>query len=167
MSYVDLFTDTDQTIQHLSTIVSEVDIVLQSQYAGFAAVSAITVYELAIKNVFFEFSRKKHISYGNFVEKHFHRINGRIGLKDIRDEYLPRFGEKYKNKFQSLLNLRDAISIAQQNGSVKSSYGNLVVWRNEFAHEGRVPTNATFAEVYRAYDLGKIVIDCLAQALVR
>jgi hypothetical protein len=166
MSYVDRYSSADQTIGHLASIVGTVDVALRAQYVGFAAVCAITVYELALKDVFYDFASKKHLGYGHFVERYFRRVNGNIAIRAIKDEYLPRFGEKYSKRFDSLLSGEEARSLLVQ-VSVKSSYGNLITWRNEFAHEGRVPTNATFQEVQRSYERGKVVIECLARALTR
>lgn len=167
MSYVTHYAQADQTITHLATVVSGIDPLLRSQYTGFAAMCAVTVYELAIKEVFCDFARKKHKGYGHFVDSFFNRINGRIALRDLKQEYLPRFGDKYLQKFTRLLDTQEAGWLRANSTSIKSSYGNLIIWRHEFAHEGRVPTNATFAEVQRSYDRGKLVIECLANALVR
>lgn len=167
MTLAAIFQTADDTIQHLTGIVPAVDPAMQQKYAGFAAVSAITVYELAIKQVFCSFSVRKHAGYGHFVERYFQRINGRISLREIREEYLSRFGEKYKARFEKLLAVEESQSMQAGLGSVRASYGNLVTWRNEFAHEGRVPTNATFAEVARSYQLGKKVVETLERALVR
>ena len=166
MAYTDNYVSADQTIGHLAAIIGTVDLAIRAQYTGFAAVCAITVYELALKEVFCEFARKKHLGYGHFVERYFRRINGNITMRSIKDEYLPRFGDKYLNRFNTLLTKQEQLHLQQQ-VSVKSSYGNLITWRNEFAHEGRVPTNATFQEVQRSYERGKVVIECLALALRR
>lgn len=143
------------------------DPILVGQYAGFAAVSAVTVYELAIKNIFFDFALAKHKVLAVFTEAYFERISGRIGLKVLRDDYVPRFGDRYARRFQKSLDADDLKELRASGVSIKSSYGNLIAWRNEFAHEGRVPTNATFAEVQQAYQYGKLVIDCLARCMVR
>lgn len=167
MSYTRYFVPADQTIGHLSTLVSVLDPLLQMQYTGFAAVSAVTVYELAIKEIFREFAGKKNKVFGHFVDQHFKRINGRIGLRALREDYLPSFGDKYFKNFEKLIILEEAASLRTYGQSIKGSYGNLITWRHEFAHEGRVPTNATFNEVQLSYDRGKKVIEVLARALVR
>lgn len=167
MSYTTYFTPADQTIGHLGTLVAGLDPLLQMQYSGFAAVSAVTVYELAIKEIFREFAGNKNKVFGYFVDSHFKRINGRIALSDLKNEHLPRFGDKYLKKFESLLSSEEIKYLRTHHQSVKSSYGNLVAWRHGFAHQGQVPPNATFTEVQRSYDCGKKVIDALAQALVR
>jgi hypothetical protein len=48
-----------------------------------------------------------------------------------------------------------------------ASYGNIITWRNQFAHEGIIPTTATYDEVKKAYHIGKNIIDCLAVAMKR
>ncbi len=51
--------------------------------------------------------------------------------------------------------------------SVKGSYANLLAWRNEVAHAGQIPMNATYAEVKAAYNSAKGVLQCLATAMRR
>lgn len=167
MAYTAHFVAADGIVAHLNTFVPGLAPALRSQYAGFAAVSALTVYELAVKEIFIEFATKKHNVFGHFTSEHFDRINGRIGLKSLKDEHLPRFGDKYVKKFSKLLEAEEKIGLAAAQGSIKSSYGNLVTWRHGFAHGGVLPANATFAEVTRSYELGKRVIACLATAMNR
>jgi hypothetical protein len=167
MPHTTYYGPADAVIAHLVTFVPSLPPQLQAQYTGFAAISAITVYELAIKYVLIEFSRKKHSVFGHFTQEHFDRINGRIGLKSLCNEHIPKFGEKYLNRFERLLNIEEKAVLISERASIKSSYGNLVSWRHEFAHEGQLPRNATFQEVVRSYELGKKVIDCLARSMTR
>ena len=157
----------DAVFSHLDAIVPTLPAMLQSQYVGFAAVSAVTVYELAIKDVFVNFSQKKHKTFGHFVAEHFRRINGRIGLNDLRTIHIVRFGRKYLERFDFLLEMEEKKVLLTDRKSIKSSYGNLIEWRNSFAHEGQPPRNATYDEVAKSYEMGKKVINCLANAMVR
>jgi hypothetical protein len=168
VAYTAHFATADSVITNLATVVAATaDPILVGQYTGFAAVSAVTMYELAIKEVFFDFAHAKHKVLGQFTEAYFERINGRIGWKTLRDDYVPRFGEKYKKRFETELNKDDMAELKVSQISIKSSYSNLILWRHEFAHQGQIPTNATFVEVQRAYTYGKRVIDCLARCMVR
>jgi len=167
MTYAAHFSSADAVMVHLNTFVPGLAPDLQAQYTGFAAVSAVTVYELAIKEILIEFSRRKHQVFGYYVQDQYDRINGRIGLKSLRNEHIPKFGQKYLSRFEKLLEIEERGALVNLGGSVKASYGNIVTWRHEFAHEGRVPGNATFLEATRAYELGKKVIDCLARTMTR
>lgn len=168
MTYSTHFTLADNCIGHLNGVVPGIaDPLLRSQYVGFASVVAVTVFELAIKQILTDFAQRKHRVFGAFVEAHFERLNGRIKLKDLRGEHIPRFGEKYVKKFDALLDAEERRILLALRKSMKSSYGNLITWRHEFAHQGRVPMNATYAEVCDSYSLGKILIDCLSKAMVR
>ncbi len=81
MAYANHFRHADDVIAHLNTVVPTItDPLLVAKYSGFAAVAAVTVYELAIKEIFCEFGRRKHKILGNFTESYFDRINGRITL---------------------------------------------------------------------------------------
>jgi hypothetical protein len=47
------------------------DAFITSRYVGFVAVAGTTAYELAIKEIFLEFSERKHKVLGNFAARHF------------------------------------------------------------------------------------------------
>lgn len=143
------------------------DPLLKVKYAGFVTVAAVTVYELAIKDIFCEFGRRKHKVLGSFTESYFDRINGRIKIKVIEDDYVSRFGKSYVLKFRKHLEKAEDSHMVAFKRDLRSAYSNLIVWRNDFAHEGRAPTTATYSDVVTAYEDGKIVVHALAHAMVR
>ena len=143
------------------------DPLLQTKYTGFVTVAAVTVYELAIKDIFCEFGRKKHKVLGSFSESYFKRINGRVTLDDIRKKYCGSYGDGYVEKFKKRLDAITLTHLAAHRRDVKSAYTNLIVWRNAFAHEGKVPPTVTYGEVVQAYEDGKQVIHSLAASMVR
>jgi hypothetical protein len=94
MAYQQHYQLADDVITHLNPVVATIaDPFISTRYVGFVAVIAVTVYELAIKDIFIEFGYKKHKLLGSFTEKFFHRINGRIRLRDLNEAYIPKFGE--------------------------------------------------------------------------
>lgn len=168
MPYDDHFKLADDYITHLDLVIGAIaDPFIKSRYSGFLAVSAVTVYELAMKTIFQEFAVGKHRVLANFSNLYFARINGRIKIEVIRDDYVRRFGDKYVKRFARKLETREREILRQRGASVKSSYTNIITWRNGFAHEGTIPTTATYDEVKKAYILGKNVMDCLAETMRR
>jgi hypothetical protein len=168
VAYVDHFRHADDVIAHLNTIVPAIaDPLLRTKYIGFVAVSAVTVYELAIKEIFCEFARKKHKVLGVFSDSYFRRINGRVSLDDIKRDYCQRYGDGYASRFKIRLAKASATHLATHRRDLGSSYANLIVWRNAFAHEGVVPSTVTYGEVVQAYEDGKGVIHTLATSMVR
>jgi hypothetical protein len=155
-------------IQHLDPILAGLNNpFIESRYTGFLAVSSVTVLELAMKTIFLDFSTAKHKILANFCAKHFDRINGRIGLDSIKNDYALRFGIKYQTRFSIALEKLERQELKVNKLSIKASYGNLLTWRNEFAHEGNVPSNASYAEVKRAYGCGQQIMHCLATCMNR
>ena len=150
-----------------SVVPAITDPLLKVKYIGFVTVAAVTVYELAIKDIFVEFAKKKHKVLGNFTESYFDRINGKIRTNVIQNEYLPRFGEKYANQFKKKVTAAANAHLATHRRDIRSAYTNLIIWRNDFAHEGKFNTTATYQEVVIAYEDGKKIIQCLAEAMVR
>lgn len=166
MPYADRFTATDNLITHLQPIIGPInDAAILANYAGFLSVSAITVYELAIKDIFTEFAQRKHSVFGNFTEKHFARISGHIFIRDITGKHIELFGSKYRTKFSSLLTSQELLELAASGTSITNSYGNLVQCRHDFVHKG-VPT-LTVNEVMSTYEHGKKVLHCLDGAMRR
>ena len=168
MSYADRFHLADNYVQHLDLVLDTIDDgFIASRYTGFLAVSAVTVYELAIKDIFVSFSEKKHRVFGEFSRSHFARINGRISSREIVREHLPRFGEKYVKRFRKNRDTVENRILRLERISVLSSYNNIVIWRNQFAHEGVIPNTVTFSEMKTAYFTGKHIIHCLAATMNR
>ncbi len=166
MPYTDRFIDADNIIAHINTFIGTItDGAILSSYAGFLSVSSVTVYELAIKDIFTNFASLKGTAFGIFVDSHFERINGRIKLKNLKEEHISSFGIKYLNRFNKDLDTKEAASILAGTGSIKSSYGNLIVCRHSFVHQGS-PT-LTINEIIQSYSRGKEVIHSLHSAMVR
>lgn len=168
MSYQDHFKHADDIISHLNTIVPSIaDPLLQIKYVGFVAIASVTVYELAIKEIFITFAQKKHKILGNFTESYFEKINGRIKIKNIEDDYISKFGNKYLIKFKTKLTESSKNYLLATHRDIKSSYSNIITWRNDFAHEGKMNSTTTYNEVIKAYTDGKEVIHCLANSMSR
>lgn len=168
MDYAQHFHHADDVIEHLTPLVAGArNPLLEARYTGFLTIAAVTTYELAVKSIFISFAQSKHKVLGSFTESHFSRINGKIRLENLKNDYVRRFGEKYLVKFNRRLSETGQRYLRENQREIISSYNNLIVWRNDFAHEGRIRPNATFAEASRAYTDGKIVIKCLAESMKR
>ncbi|WP_417375874.1 HEPN domain-containing protein [Gimesia maris] len=168
MPYQSHFKHADDVIVHLDTIVPLLaDPLLQAKYAGFTTVAAVTVYELAIKEIFIEFGAKKHNVFGTFTESFFSRINGRIKYKAIKEDYVQNYGDRYLKRFKKKIEIAKNKYFITNRRDIVNSYTNLILWRNEFAHEGTIKNTATYQEVVQAYNDGKEVIRCLAETMIR
>jgi hypothetical protein len=166
MPYTDHFKLADDLVAHLNTIVHSInDPFISSRYVGFVSVVGVTVYELAIKEIFCEFGGKKHKVFGTFIERFFKRINGRIKIQIIVEDYLERFGGKYVNRFKKTTSEAEKNLLRSKNISIISSYNNLIQWRHLFAHEGTIPPTVTYDEAIKSYEAGKEVINCLANTM--
>ncbi|MFK5892977.1 MAG: HEPN domain-containing protein [Pseudomonadota bacterium] len=166
-SYEKHFVLVDDYIQYTEEYVSSItDGFIKSRFTGFLSVNAVTVFELCIKEIFINFSEKKNNVFGCFVENHFQKLNGRIKISDIKS-LANKFGDKYSLKFDKLLCEAERKSLNNREGSIKSSYGNIIEWRHQFAHKGIMPVNATYEEAKNSYVLGKTVIIVLFKAMKR
>ncbi len=59
MSYVTHFQHADDIVAHLDTVVPLLSApLLSAKYMGFVAVASVTVYEVAIKDIFISFAKK-------------------------------------------------------------------------------------------------------------
>jgi di/tripeptidase len=153
------FQSTDDLMNHLNTFVPTLpDEELKSKYAGFLSASAVTVYELAIKDICIEFAEKKNKTFGFFIEKHFSRINGQILIKDIKN-YVGKFGEKYLTKFNTKLEKKKNELLGTYRNDIQAVYGNLITCRHKFIHTSA--HTMTFNEVVQSYQMGKEIINVL------
>jgi len=167
VTYSSHFQHADDIVNHLNDVVHEItDPLLKAKYVGFVSVAAVTVYELAIKEIFIAFARRKHRVFGHFIEAYLDRVNGRIRLKTIREEHISRFGAEYETKFQQRLDQKTKQYLRDKHRGIKNSYTNLIIWRNDFSHTGEINTTATYEEAVQAYEDGKEVIHCLASCMI-
>ena len=167
MEYTQYYKLTDDLITHLDSVfVALHDPFIESRYTGFLAVCGVTVLELTMKHIFCQFAEDQHVALGKFCSKHFSRINGKITLGHIRNEYLPMFGEEYLAQFvHDLEALEDQCLRSTPPISIKASYGNLITWRNKFAHQGTLAENASYGEIKRSYESGKELMACLFHSM--
>ncbi len=155
-------------ITHLDSVTSQIeDPFILSRYVGFVSVAAVTVYELAVKEIFIDFAKKKNKVFGTFTNAHFDRINGRIKNSDLKNEYIKKFGKKYLIRYQKKLDKEETEHLRNFGTSIESSYANIITWRNEFAHEGKITSTVTYQEVVSSYKTGKKLINCLAETMNR
>lgn len=168
MAYAKHFQLTDDLMAHLDAVLGAIpDRAIQARYTGFLAISSAAVIELSIKTMFEEFAEGKHKVFGHYVGQSFQKINGRIKLADIKDDYLQKCGVKYKTRFTKRLDLLERKALVVEKLSIKTSYSNMLVCRHQFAHTGQVPSNTTYAEVKQGYECGKKIMHCLAGCLTR
>jgi hypothetical protein len=143
MTYVANFQHADDIVAHLNIVVPTVaDPLLSAKYVGFVAVASVTVYEVAIKEIFINFARTKHKVLGAFTESYFHRINGRIAIKVVKNDYIKPFGAKYLPRFERKLESAARVHLISHGRDIKNSYSNLITWRNDFAHAGQIIDSA-------------------------
>ncbi|WP_412064674.1 HEPN domain-containing protein [Rhizobium sp. SYY.PMSO] len=168
MAYTTRFSLVEDYLAHLDPMMAGIaDQFIQSRYLGFVLISAVTVYELAIKDIIYEFSDKKHVVLGKFARAKFDQLNGRIKIDSLKNEHIKMFGDKYVDKFKNKLQKKEDASLAAGGPSIKSSYGNIITWRHAFVHQGVAPSTTNYEEIKRAYLAGKEVLHCVNEAMVR
>ncbi len=162
----DRFIITDNTVNHIDSILIGItDPFVKNSYVGLLSVVAVCSYELTIKDVFIDFSSKKHKVLGNFASNYFDRINGRIKTRILKKEYLTKFGNKYLDRFKRKIKVEELKFLRTTGKSITSSYNNIIEWRNQFAHEGKIPTYVTYNDAKEAYDCGKEVLRILNETM--
>lgn len=168
MSYADRFSLVEDYLAHVDPVmVSITDPFVEARYTGFIATSAVTAYELAIKDIFYAFADKKHLVLGEVTRARFVRLNGKIKLDDLKREHVKMFGVKYLTRFTKNLEKIEGEYVITHGKSPKSAYNNVIVWRNQFVHEGTLPNTTNYAEIKDQYRAGKEVIHCLFKSMVR
>jgi hypothetical protein len=166
MHYTDRFIATDKLIAHLKTVIGTItDTAIKANYAGFLSVSGVTVYELAIKDIFNEFASKKHKVFGTVIEKHFEKLNGKIKIEHLKGEHVKLFGDKYLERFSLMLKRKENSIMSTSRISISANYGNLILCRHKYVHAG-YPT-LTIDEVIDCYKNGQEVIHCLYEVMKR
>ena len=168
MPYTDRFALVEDYLAHVDPMMAALaDPFVEARYTGFIATSAVTAYELAIKDIFYAFADKKHVVLGDVTRARFFRLNGKIKLDDLKKYHVKMFGEKYLTRFTKNLKNTENNYIITHNRSPKTAYNNVITWRNQFVHEGTLPNTTNYAEIKDQYHAGKEVVHCLFKSMVR
>jgi hypothetical protein len=168
VAYHSNFVHADEIIAHLGSLRGpNLDPLLESKYVGFVAVACVTVFEMAIKEILVSFADKKHQVLGSFVRNRCERMNGRIQIDSLKQDYISPLGTKYKERFDRKVAECAKAVLQTRHRDIRVSYRNLILWRHAFAHSGATGGNATWGEVVHAYEDGKEIVHCLYQSLVR
>lgn len=168
MTYSERFSLVEDYLAHVDPMMAGIaDPFVQGRYIGFIAISAVTAYELAIKDIFYGFADKKHVVLGDVTRARFFRMNGRIKLDELKKEHVKMFGDKYLEKFKRNLDKADLEYLRDHNKSPKGAYNNVITWRHQFVHDGTVPNTTNYNEIKDNYAAGKEVIHCLYRSMTR
>lgn len=159
MTFQDRFKDVDDLIAGLGPIVPTLPGPIQPKLVVFLAVNAVTAYELAIKEIIEDYATSKHEDFGEFVRNAYARINGKIKIKDLKDQ-LKKFGEKYEYNFTEALNEKKTEVFNEEHVDLFSCYDNLLVCRHFYIHRNNV--TLSFDECIKDYNIGKHVLETLA-----
>lgn len=167
MAYQNRFNSVDLLIAQLLPLASQpgVDPLVLSAMAGIVAVEAVTAYELAIKDIFEDFSKRKHNVFGCFVKTTYSRLNGRIKYQEIKDNMVKSYGDKYLQKFVSKKDLKSQVVFTTEHVDLVQTYDSLVLGRHTFVHSGNL--TMTLTEAIRYYTIGKQLIIALDEAMKR
>lgn len=167
MAYQNRFSSLDLLISHLVPLASQpgLDPLVLSSMAGIVAVEAVTAYELAIKDIFEDFSTRKHNVFGCFVKATYSRLNGRIKYQEIKDNMVKPYGDKYFRRFVSKMAFKSKVVLAAENLDLVQTYDMLVLGRHTFVHSGRL--TMTLSEAMRYYAVGKQLISVLDETMRR
>jgi hypothetical protein len=168
MTYTERFVLVEDYLAHVDPMMAGIaDPFVEARYTGFIATSAVTAYELAIKDIFYAFADKKHVVLGDVTRARFFRLNGKIKLDDLKKEHVRMFGVKYFNRFTKNLEKTENQYVIAHNKSPKAAYNNVITWRHQFVHEGTLPNTTNYAEIKEQYNAGKEVVHCLFRSMVR
>lgn len=168
MPYGDRFILVEDYLAHVDVLIENLaDPFVEARYTGFIATSAVTAYELAIKDIFYQFAEKKHAVLGSVTREKFSRLNGRIKLKELKHDHVKLFGQRYLDRFSRYLVSAENAYVRTHSRSPLQAYNNVITWRHQFVHDGTLPSTTNYAEIKDQYAAGKEVIHCLSRCMVR
>lgn len=158
MAYTDKFQPTDELINEINTLKPHISSIALPKFTGAISVSAVTSYELAIKDILIDYASSKHHLFGGFIQNYLSRLNGKINIPDLKNEI---------KKFDNILatNLETEITAVEKDEpSVRSCYQNLIQGRHSYVHANQI--TLSYDECIQDYELGKKIIDALHKVMV-
>ena len=158
MAYTDKFLPTDELINEINTLKPHISQVALPKFTGAISVSAVTSYDLAIKEILIDYAHSKHNLFGCFVQNYLSRLNGRIEISDLKKEI-----KKIDNALAA--NWEEKITeVERVEPSVRSCYQNLIQSRHSYVHANRI--NLDYDECINDFNIGKKIIEALRSVMV-
>lgn len=133
----------------------------RADLAGLLVVSVAASYESCVKETLLTFASGHHAAFGNFTFNNYKRLNSRIRVNDLR-RYARTFDDGVRSRFEILLDQRKQKIDARIGKDIKSSYEQILNWRNAFAHAGI--RNTTIEEAISTHRLAKRVLYAFDEA---
>lgn len=166
MAYTSRFVSVDLLINQLYPLVQpNIDPLVLSSWAGLVAVEAVTAYELAIKDIFEDFAKQKNKVFGTFVKSTYSRLNGRIHYKDVKDNMVKPYGDKYSRKLVQKKDAKTEEAFSLYRVDLVNTYDNLIECRHQLVHSGLF--TMSFEEAVNSYQIGKLFIEALNETMKR
>lgn len=134
----------------------------RADLAGMLCVSCVAQYENCVKVIMVQHARAHHPTFGDFVERHYTKLNSKITRDDL-EGYADVFDSKCSSNFKIIVDIAEKRISMRTRDSVKNSYANMLRWRHNFAHAGT--RSSTLEEVRKSHLLAKRVIHCFARCL--
>lgn len=158
MAYTDKFQPADELINEINTLKPHISSVALPKFIGAISVSAVTSYELAIKEILIDYAYSKHNLFGGFIQNYLSRLNGRIEIPDLKKE-IKKIDNTLPTNFETKIT-----EVEQIEPSVRFCYQNLIQGRHSYVHANRI--NLSYDECIHDYELGKKIIGALYEVMV-
>jgi RiboL-PSP-HEPN len=149
MLFIDCYSNKKEEISRIIALSSEFSapsdsrnraksLEFRSYCAGLLSVAFCAAIESALKNILIEFGAKQHPLVAEWSKARFEKLNGKIKIKEICDEYLIHYGSERVAEFKKSLTLASKEKYSIEYDQFCSEYSQLMIWRHEFAHAGNV-----------------------------
>lgn len=158
MQYSDKFQPTEELIEEINSLREYIRPDALPKFTGALSVSAVTSFELAIKDILIEYATNKHQVFGCYIRQHLSRLNGKIKINDLKDE-LKKFNPILADNFEF-----EIANVERIHFGLRSSYQNLIQNRHTYVHANRI--NLTYEECVTNYQIGKKIIEALAAVMI-
>lgn len=143
-----LGTDAGNTLDYLHALrLKETDPFMSTKLAGFLVITVVSAVEVKVREICENSASKHNIYFGNYVASVMEKTNAKVRWDDLI-EYAARFQSSYKLDLKNRAKVAERRSLKQTQISLKTSYENLLTWRNQFAHQGHA--SCTFDEALLA-----------------
>lgn len=161
------FTRIDALVNEIQQLVPEnnyQNVQFRADLAGLLVVAIAATYESCVKETLFAHANSHHAAFGGFTRRNYERLNSRIRLDDLSG-YCTLFDPAIKVRFKDRLRTRKTKLLERVGKNIEVSYGQILAWRNDFAHAGI--RNTTIEEAAQTHRIGKRVLYVFDDAFCR
>ena len=152
-------------IQTISDVLQTAAPTSHANLVGSLCVMLVGHWEEYARSCLSIFSTSRHPVFASYISKPLDRMNARIKVAQIKEDFINRFGGNYRMRLDRLVARSDALTLAKFKIPSSQAYVNIIEWRHTFVHSRKSFPPVSIDDVRQSFLSGSGILRCYMLAL--